>query len=121
MDSERFELLVRRAIDNLPDEFQERMENIDIIVADYPSREQLALLGKERNQTLLGLYEGVPITRRTYGYGMVMPDKITIFQRPIESMCSSDTQIIDEVRRVVLHEIAHHFGINDGRLRELGM
>jgi predicted Zn-dependent protease with MMP-like domain len=121
MDSERFELLVRRAIDNLPDEFQERMENIDIIVDDYPSREQLASLGKDRDQTLLGLYEGVPITRRTYGYGMVMPDKITIFQRPIESMCNSDTQIIAEVRRVVLHEIAHHFGIDDGRLRELGM
>lgn len=121
MDSEKFESLVARAIDSLPDEFHDRLENIDIVIADYPTREQLKALGGGRNETLLGLYEGVPLTKRTYGYGMVMPDKITIFQRPIEAMCRNDSQVITEVRRVVLHEIAHHFGIDDYRLEELGM
>jgi predicted Zn-dependent protease with MMP-like domain len=121
MNSEKFESLVARAVESLPDEFRDRLENVDVIVADRPTREQLSSLEDSRNQTLLGLYEGVPLTRRSHGYGMVMPDKITIFQRPIESICRSDNQIIDEVRRVVLHEIAHHFGINDARLKELGM
>ena len=121
MDNEKFESLVVRAVESLPEEFRDRLENIDVIVADRPTREQLATLGKDRKYTLLGLYEGVPLTRRTYGYGMVMPDKISIFQEPIEAFCKSDSQIITEVRRVVLHEIAHHFGIDDARLKELGM
>ncbi len=69
---------------------------------------------------LLGLYEGIPLTERTHGYGFVMPDKITIFQRPIESICRNDTQVVVEIKRVVRHEIAHHFGIDDDRLEELG-
>ena len=120
MDSRRFELLVAQAIENLPDEFQERLENIDIVVADIPTREQLKSLGGRRGETLLGLYEGIPLTRRSLGYGFVIPDKVTIFQRPIESMCKNDAQIITEVQRVVQHEIAHHFGISDDRLRQLG-
>jgi predicted Zn-dependent protease with MMP-like domain len=121
MDSYRFEQLVRKAVEDLPDEFHDRLENIDIVVADQPTRHQLASLGKKRNEMLLGLYEGIPLTRRSHGYGLVMPDKITIFQRPIESVCHNDAQIIAEVKRVVLHEIAHHFGISDAKLRELGM
>jgi predicted Zn-dependent protease with MMP-like domain len=121
MNNDKFESLVFRAVESLPDEFRDRLENIDIIVADRPTRQQLATLGNDRNYTLLGLYEGVPLTERSHGYGMVMPDKITIFQEPIEAMCKSDSKIIAEVRRVVLHEIAHHFGIDDDRLKELGM
>jgi predicted Zn-dependent protease with MMP-like domain len=120
MDSRKFEWLVAQAIETLPEEFHERLENIDVVVADVPTREQLRALGGRRGETLLGLYEGVPLTRRTHGYGFVTPDKVTIFQRPIESMCKNDTQIIAEVQRVVRHEIAHHFGISDDRLRELG-
>jgi predicted Zn-dependent protease with MMP-like domain len=121
MDSQRFEELVARAIDSLPDEFRERMENIDVVVADRPSLQQLSRLRRSRGETLLGLYEGVPLTRRSAHYGLVPPDKITIFQQPIEAMCRTDARIIAEVRRVVLHEIAHHFGISDDRLRQLGM
>ena len=121
MDNERFEQLVIRAIESLPDEFHERLDNIDIVIADVPSPEQLETVDKKRGETLLGLYEGVPLTNRHHGYGMVMPDKITIFQKPIEAVCRNDTQIVNEIRRVVLHEIAHHFGIDDERLRELGM
>ena len=121
MDSERFEQLVIRAIESLPDEFHERLDNIDIVIADMPSPEQMKALDQRRGETLLGLYEGVPLTHRNQGYGMIAPDKITIFQKTIEAACRSDAQIVSEVRRVVLHEIAHHFGIDDERLKELGM
>lgn len=121
MDIEYFERLVARAVDSLPDEFHARLENIDVVVAERPSREQLAALGGKRGETLLGLYEGVPLTRRSAHYGLVMPDKITIFRQPIESICRNDAEIITRVQRVVLHEIAHHFGISDARLRQLGM
>ena len=120
MDSQRFEELVGEAIDKLPEAFRERLENIDVVVADTPTRAQLKTLREKKGETLLGLYEGVPLTERTQNYGFVVPDKITIFQKSIEAMCRNDAQIIAEIRRVVQHEIAHHFGINDDRLKELG-
>jgi predicted Zn-dependent protease with MMP-like domain len=121
MDREKFEQLVAKAIDNLPDEFRARMENVDVVVADSPTRYQLSELQRRRGETLLGLYEGVPLTRRSQNYGLVAPDKITIFQKPIESMCRNDAEIIVEVQKVVRHEIAHHFGISDARLKQLGL
>jgi predicted Zn-dependent protease with MMP-like domain len=121
LDRERFEWLVAKAVDSLPDEFRDRLENIDVVVADQPTPRQLAKLGQKRGETLLGLYEGVPLTRRSGHYGLVAPDKVTIFQKPIEAICRNDTEIVNRIRRVVLHEIAHHFGISDERLRQLGM
>ena len=121
MDRQRFEWLVAKAVDSLPDEFHARLENVDVVVDDQPTPHQLAALNRKRGETLLGLYEGVPLTRRTRHYGLVTPDKITIFQKPIESICKSDNEIIVRIQRVVLHEIAHHFGISDARLKELGM
>jgi predicted Zn-dependent protease with MMP-like domain len=120
MENERFERLVVKAIESLPEEFRERMENIDVVVADEPTLKQLSKIERKRGETLLGLYEGVPLTERNHGYGFVVPDMITIFQRPIEEMCKNDTEIIVEVQKVVRHEIAHHFGISDERLHELG-
>ena len=120
MDNQRFEKLVGEAIEKLPDTFQERLENIDVVVADTPTRAQLKTLREKKGETLLGLYEGVPLTERTHDYGLVVPDKITIFQKSIEAMCRNDAQIIAEIQRVVRHEIAHHFGISDDRLEELG-
>ena len=108
------------AINNLPGEFRERLENIDVVVADEPTRGQLRQSHIKRNETLLGLYEGIPLTVRSAGYSFVIPDKITIFQKSIEAACKNDTQIIAEITRVVRHEIAHHFGIDDDRLEELG-
>ena len=121
MDSQRFEQLVARAVESLPDEFHEKKENVDVIVADRPTQGQLASVGRNRGETLLGLYEGVPLTKRSRHYGLVPPDKITIFQKPIEAICRNEAQTVSEIRRVVLHEIAHHFGISDARLRQLGM
>ena len=119
MDRERFERLVVQAIESLPDEFRERLENIDVTVEECPTRTQMINSGLSRGDTLLGLYEGVPLTWRGAHYGMVVPDKITIFQKPIESSCRNDAQVVAEVRSVVLHEIAHHFGISDARLEQL--
>jgi predicted Zn-dependent protease with MMP-like domain len=119
MDRERFERLVAEAVRELPEEFQERLENIDVVVEEWPAPHQLSRAAIRQGQTLLGLYEGVPLTRRSSHYGMVPPDKITIFQKPIERQCRSDDEITSEVQRVVRHEIAHHFGISDARLSEI--
>jgi predicted Zn-dependent protease with MMP-like domain len=120
MNTEKFERLVFEAIQHLPKEFRERLDNIDVVVAHEPTRHQLSKIERQRGETLLGLYEGVPLTERTQGYGFVVPDMITIFQRSIESICRNDQEIIAEIQKVVRHEIAHHFGISDGRLREMG-
>lgn len=117
MQRQRFESLVVEAIDRLPLEFQEKLENVDIIVEDWPSNLQLGKLRLRHSSQLLGLYEGVPQTMRDRGYNMVLPDKITIFQRPIEQICSTNSEIENEIEQVVLHEIAHHFGIGDQTLK----
>jgi len=116
---ERFFEMVMKAIHELPPEFQERMENLDVIVADWPSQSQMAGSNIRSRYGLLGLYEGVPHTSRSRGYGMVLPDKITIFRKPIEARCRSWTEVEEEIGRVVRHEIAHHFGTGEETLRQI--
>ena len=117
MDRKRFEELVASAVASLPEQFRDLLENVDVVVEDFPSRAQNRQTA--RGGTLLGLYEGVPLIVRGSGYNMVIPDKITIFQNAIESIFASDTEIEREVRKVVLHEIAHHFGLDDRRLEQI--
>ncbi len=101
---------IQEAIDSLPDELSGFMSNVAIVVADEPPR----------GLPLLGLYEGFPLTRRSSGYSGVPPDKITIYRGPLERNYGGDRdRLRDQIRRVVLHEIAHHFGISDERLHEL--
>ena len=121
MDKERFENLVAQAIEELPEEFREKLQNIDVVIEDNPSQAQLRRAHLGQGLMLLGLYEGVPLTRRGSSYGMVPPDKITIFKNNIEIKCpgSNEKDIRDEVQRTVHHEIAHHFGIGDARLRQI--
>ena len=119
MKRERFEELVIKALNELPKEFQDKLENIDVIIAYQPTSEQLARMGIKRGTTLLGLYEGVPLTKRSSQYGMVPPDKITIFQKPIEDQCHSEQEIAMEVQQVALHEIAHYFGMDDASLERI--
>ena len=119
MERERFEELARRAVEHLPEEFRQRLENVDIVVEDAPparSRRRRDSRGSE----LLGLYEGIPHTERGENYNMAMPDRITLFQKPIEAMCRSDEEIEAEIEHTVIHEIAHHFGIDDRQLRKMG-
>ena len=115
-----FETLVVEALESLPPDIQAKLENVEVVVEWRPSPGQLRRLGLGPGHTLFGLYEGIPHTSRTSGYNMVLPDKITIFREPIEAHCQSNQQVRQSVRRTVLHELAHHFGISDERLRELG-
>lgn len=117
--SSEFEDLVAEALDELPRDFLSALENIEVIVEPEPSDAQLRRLAA-RGGTLFGLYEGVPRTSRTSGYGLVVPDKITIFEGPIRRASRDLPTLKRQVQRTVLHEIAHHFGISDERLRELG-
>jgi predicted Zn-dependent protease with MMP-like domain len=115
-----FEILVRRALGEIPAEIRAHLNNVDLVVEDWPTREQLVGSGIEKDHLLLGLYEGLPLTER-YDYGMVLPDKITLFQKAIEQICSSKEEVVEEVKDTVIHEVAHHFGISDQRLEELGV
>ncbi len=119
MYKERFEALVARALDDLPLEFKSRLENVDVVVEDYPTSRQLGSIKLRSRTQLLGLYEGVPQTKRGRHYGMAVPDKITIFQKPVEAKAQSDKEIESEIQRVVRHEIAHHFGIDDAKLKRI--
>ncbi len=117
----RFEELVVEAIDELPDDILAILDNVEIVVADAPTTHQLDEAGDlDAGEMLLGLYEGIPLTDRTGGYGLVLPDKITLFQGALESICPDEETLRNEVRVTVIHELAHHFGISDRRLRELG-
>ena len=119
MDRQEFEGLVGRAIESLPPEFQGKLENVDIVIEEWPTGAQLRQAKTRSPRQLLGLYQGVPQTRRGRGYGLVLPDKISIFQRAIEAQCRSGYEIEAKVGEVVRHEIAHHFGVDDETLREI--
>jgi predicted Zn-dependent protease with MMP-like domain len=110
VSNERFEELVAEALDSIPEDLARAIENVAIIVED-----------EARGRPLFGLYEGIPLTRRSQlGYSGVMPDRITLFQKAICQHCHSEGEVRDQVRRTVIHEVAHHFGIGDPRLEELG-
>jgi predicted Zn-dependent protease with MMP-like domain len=110
LDAERFEELVGDALDGIPQELGRLMDNVAVFVEDGT-----------RNPWLLGLYQGVPLTRREqYGVGGAMPDRITIYREPILARCQTEADVVEQVRITVVHEVGHHFGISDARLHELG-
>jgi predicted Zn-dependent protease with MMP-like domain len=120
MQREVFERLVSEALEGLPTDVRGWLDNVAVVVEQRPSAEQLRRAGVGRGGTLFALYEGVPLTQRTHRYGLVLPDKITLFQETIEAVCRSQEDVRRVVRRTVLHELGHHFGLSDERLRELG-
>ncbi len=109
VDAESFEQMVATALDSLPEELGELMRNVAVLVEHGPGP-----------RGLLGLYEGIPLTSRTTGYAGVLPDRITIYQRAICAISNTEADVVEQVRRTVIHEVGHHFGISDARLRELG-
>ncbi len=111
MSRTRFEELVGDALDEVPEELLALMDNVVILVEDEPAGE---------DPELLGLYEGQALTDRGWDYGGVLPDRITIFRNPTLRMCDTDDEVIEEIATTVVHEIAHHFGIDDDRLHHLG-
>lgn len=119
MDSEAFEQLVVEALESLPEPFGAYLDNVEVIVARRPSREQRRALGLKPWHTVYGMYDGVPYPERTSDM-LVMPDTIVIFQDPLVRDFRFAAELRDQVRRTVLHEIAHLFGISDERLRQLG-
>lgn len=119
MNRKAFEALVAEAVQHLPRQFKDRLNNVAIIVEDYPSEELLERMGVPEDETLFGLYEGVPLTRRGFE-APLHPDRILIFQGPLEEACNSPEEIKEEVRITLVHEIAHFFGIDDDTLEERG-
>jgi len=114
-----YERLVQEALANLPDELRSRIQNLEIVIEDRPSRDQLAAAGLRPPATLLGLYQGVPLKDRGAWYGNVLPDKITIFRKPIEAQCRTWDDLVHTVRQTVLHEVGHYFGLSEERLQEI--
>ena len=118
MDRSEFEILVQNSLRKLPKKFKKKLANISVEVEDLPSRELLNDMGI-RSGTLLGLYQGVPLTKRGWNYGNMLPDRIVIYQRPIERIASAPEQIEKIVQDTVIHEIGHYFGFTDKELREI--
>ena len=115
-----FRRLVAKALEEIPDALAERMENVVVLVRSRPSDEDLASVGLRPPDTLLGLYVGQPLTARGT-YGNTLPDRIYIYEEPILDVCRTREEVIEQVRETVLHEVAHHFGIDDDRLDEIGI
>ena len=118
---QEFEALVTEAVSGLPDEVLGWLDNVALVVGERPTGEQLRRAGLHHGDLLFGLYVGVPKTRRGFTYGETVPDKIVIFQQPIERVCQTPAQVRDRVRKTVLHEIGHHFGMDEEQLRAAGV
>ena len=112
MEPEQFDLLVDQALDGIPDELARLVRNVVVLVEDEPPEDE--------PDDLLGLYDGVALTERDSTIAVQMPDRIFIFRGPLLDFCDTEAQLVEEVRITVVHEIAHHFGIDDRRLHELG-
>lgn len=119
MTRRQFEALVERSLRTLPKRFKSRLENIAVVVEDWPDDEELAEMGIEPPDTLYGLYRGVDLTHRDASYGNVLPDTVTIYQGPIEEDCADEAEMAEVVRDTVIHEIGHYFGLSDEEMEEL--
>ena len=117
MTNAEFEKITAQSIKELPEFFKNKMDNVVVIVSETPSKSMERKMGRG----LLGLYEGVPLLERGYAYSGFMPDKITLFKKNIETICSTEEEVKKKILHVVMHEIAHHFGITDEELREQGI
>lgn len=112
----RFQQLVQDALSELPGEFRLWLNNVEIAIEDEPTVEDLRSVGLEEYELLFGLYEGTPLTERRSDHGMVLPDRIVLFQGDIEAGCDSVAEIVDEVRKTVIHEVAHFFGLGEDEI-----
>ena len=110
MDRQRFENIVKQAVENMPDFIRDKLKNIDIVIEDEPVR----------HKSLLGLYQGVPLRRRGFWYGNVMPDRIILFKNNIERISSNEKEMEEWIHRVVIHEIGHYFGFGEEEIRKHG-
>ena len=119
-DIAEFEELVEQAFAEIPEDFREKLENVSIFVEEMPPRRIVEDMGLASPFHLLGLYEGVPGPARTFFADPPLPDRITLFRRPILRICRNRRQVVEQIRKTLVHEIAHHFGFSDEALRERG-
>ncbi len=119
MKRSRFERLVQDAITTIPDEFRRRMSNLAIVVEDEPSDQLLDEMEVPPDETLYGLYQGTPLTERGADYGNALPDRITIYQLPIEEDCETEEEMIVAIGETLIHEVGHYFGLSEEELEEI--
>jgi len=119
LSRKEFEETVVSALKELPPFFRKKMKNIDVVVEDEAPRDLLSEMGLQSPLDLLGLYQGIPLDQRGFFYGNVLPDKITLYQMPIESMCRTEEEVKERIRETVIHEVGHYFGLSEERLREI--
>lgn len=120
LSQEEFERHVSRAIDSLPDRYATRLDNVAFVTEDIPTEAQRIKMKLRHHETLFGLYEGIPQTSRGAGYSLVLPDKITIFKKPLEYASQSVDDLFEKIRKTVWHEVAHHFGLDHEQIDRLG-
>jgi len=116
----QFDTLVEQALADLPAEILGHLDNVAITVAEWPGAREMERIQMSDPRQLFGLYEGIPLIRRGTHYNLVTPDRITLYRGPLQAACRTLTALRDQIRRTVVHEIAHHFGIDEARIRELG-
>ncbi|MEM7009606.1 MAG: metallopeptidase family protein [Thermodesulfobacteriota bacterium] len=119
MERKKFENLVNQAYERIPQKFRDKIDNVSILVEDYPSARDLETLKIRGKGLLLGLYRGTPLPQRSVWQGVRLPDEIVLFQKDIEKVCRNDEEIEERVNEVLQHEIAHYFGLNDDEIYEL--
>lgn len=120
VDDQTFEELVNEAINAVPEKYYKRINNVAFVVADEPTEEQRHKLNLACNQTLFGLYEGIPLTKRGVGYNLVLPDVITIFKLPMLQNCKDYIELNNTIHKTVWHEVAHYFGLGHEQIHKLG-
>ena len=119
MTRNEFRKLVDEALESIPSKFREAMQNIAIVIEDEPTSEELADVGVEPPDTLLGLYQGTPLTERQWAHGNVLPDKITLYQGPIEDSSEDEDDIVVAIGETLIHEIGHYFGLSEEEIEEI--
>lgn len=119
LTDEQFDALITRAMDDLPQEYIQGLNNVAIVMADEPTEEQKVKMKLRENAVLLGLYEGIPLTQRGNAYTFVLPDKITLFKHSILQVVRSDEELFEQIKRTLWHEIAHYYGLNHERMHKL--
>lgn len=120
LTDQQFDTLITRAMDELPQEYIKGLDNVAIVMADWPTEEQIVKMKlRENGSILLGLYEGIPLTQRGNGYTFVLPDKITLFKHSILAVVRSEEELFEQIKRTLWHEIAHYYGLGHDRIHEL--
>ena len=119
MTREDFTRLVEEALEEIPPRFRAAMKNVAVVVEDVPPQHVLEEMEVDPDDTLFGLYQGIPLTERSWGYGNALPDRISIYQRPIVEACADDDEIRDYVAETVIHEFGHYFGMSEDEIQEI--